>query len=123
MEIKLLDRVRQAIRTRHYSRRTEDAYVYWIRRFIVFHKKTHPSVMGAPEVAAFLTWLAVHERVSASTQNQALSAVLFLYKGVLAVDLGRIDGVPRARVPDHVPVVLSREEVRRILAEVSARRG
>ena len=119
MEPKLLDRVRGAIRTRHYSRRTEEAYVYWIRRYIVFHKKRHPSAMGAPEVTAFLTWLAVDQQVSASTQNQALSAVLFLYREVLATDLGRIGGVPRARVSDHVPVVLSREEVRQILAQVS----
>ena len=119
MEVKLLDRVRGAIRTPHYSRRTEEAYVYWIRRYIVFHKKTHPSAMGASEVTAFLTWLAVHQRVSASTQNQALSAVLFLYREVLATDLGRIVGVPRARVSDHVPVVLSREEVRQILTLMS----
>jgi integron integrase len=119
MEVKLLDRVRGAIRTRYYSRRTEEAYVYWVRRYIVFHKKKHPSTMGAPEVTAFLTWLAVDQRVSASTQNQALSAVLFLYREVLAADLGRIDGVPRARVSDHIPVVLSREEVRQILAHVS----
>jgi integron integrase len=119
MEVKLLDRVRGAIRTRHYSRRTEEAHAYWIRRYIVFHKKKHPSAMGAAEVTAFLTWLAVDQRVSASTQNQALSAVLFLYRQVLETDLGRIDGVPRARVSDHVPVVLSREEVRQILAQVS----
>ena len=122
MEVKLLDRVRGAIRTRHYSRRTEEAYAYWIRRYIVFHKKKHPSAMGAPEVTAFLTWLAVDQRVSASTQNQALSAVLFLYREVLETDLGRIDGVPRARASDHVPVVLSREEVRQILAQVSGTR-
>ena len=122
MEVKLLDRVRGAIRTRHYSRRTEEAYAYWIRRYIVFHKKKYPSAMGAPEVTAFLTWLAVDQRVSASTQNQALSAVLFLYREVLETDLGRIDGVPRARASDHVPVVLSREEVRQILAQVSGTR-
>ena len=75
---KLLDRVRHAVRTRHYSRRTEEAYVYWIRRYIVFHKKTHPANLGTSEIAAFLTWLAVQQHVSASTQNQALSALLFL---------------------------------------------
>ena len=79
---KLLDRVRHAIRTRHYSPRTEEAYVHWIRRYIVFHGKQHPSTLGAPDIATFLTWLAVERRVSASTQNQALSAVLFLYKDV-----------------------------------------
>ena len=78
MGVRLLDRVRDAIRTSHYSRRTEDAYVYWIRRYIVFHKKVHPSTMGAQEISAFLTWLAVEQRLSASTQNQALCAVLFL---------------------------------------------
>ena len=78
MGVKLLDCVRDGIRTRHYSRRTEDAYVYWIRRYIVFHKRVHPSTMGAPEISAFLTWLAVEQRLSASTQNQAFCAVLFL---------------------------------------------
>ena len=82
--------------TRHYSRRTEEAYVHWIRRYIVFHGKKHPSTMGAPEISAFLTWLAVEQRVSASTQNQALSAVLFLYREVLGIDVGAIDGC-RAR--------------------------
>ncbi|MDO8680368.1 MAG: phage integrase N-terminal SAM-like domain-containing protein, partial [Acidobacteriota bacterium] len=76
---KLLDRVREAIRTRHYSRRTEEAYVHWIRRYIVFHGKAHPSTLGAEQISAFLTWLAVQQHVSASTQNQALSALLFLY--------------------------------------------
>ena len=83
---KLLDWVRHAIRTRHYSPRTEEAYVHWIRRYIVFHGKQHPSTLGAPDISTFLTWLAVERRVSASTQNQALSAVLFLYKDVLAID-------------------------------------
>jgi integron integrase len=111
--------VRQAIRARHYSRRTEEAYAYWIRRFIVFHSKKHPSMMGAAEVTAFLGWLAAEERVSASTQNQALSAVLFLYRAVLVIELGPIETVPRARAPEHVPVVLTREEVRQILSTLS----
>ena len=84
---RLLDRVRAALRTRHYSRRTEDAYVAWIRRYIVFHGKRHPAEMGAPEVTRFLTSLAVDGHVAASTQNQALSALLFLYREVLEVDL------------------------------------
>src|SRR5437867_6784833 len=96
---KLLDRVRHAIRLRHYSDRTEEAYVHWIRRYIVFHKKTHPSEMGAADISTFLTWLAVERHVSASTQNQALSALLFLYKDVLGMDVGRLSDVPRARVP------------------------
>ena len=108
---KLLDRVRQAIRTRHYSPRTAEAYVHWIRRYIVFHGKKHPSTLGAQDVSAFVTWLAVRRQVSASTQNQALSAVLFLYKAVLAIDLGAVPSVVRARTPERLPVVLSREEI------------
>ena len=95
---KLLDRVRHVIRAKHYSRRTESAYVDWIRRYILFHRKRHPSEMGASEIAAFLTWLATNRRVSASTQNQALSAVLFLYRAVLRNEIGPIDNVPRARM-------------------------
>ena len=112
---KLLDRVRTAVRVRHYSRRTEQAYVDWIRRYILFHKKKHPSTMGAPEIVAFLSWLAVDKQVSASTQNQALSAVLFLYKQVLGLDIGPIEQVPRARMPDKLPVVLSREEIGQLM--------
>ena len=82
---KLLDRVREAIRVRHYSRRTEEAYAHWIRRYIVFHRKVHPATLGSDAIAAFLTWLAMDRRVSASTQNQALSAVLFLYRNVLGM--------------------------------------
>ena len=116
---KLLDRVRQAIRTRHYSPRTEEAYVHWIRRYIVFHKKAHPSTLGAPDMSRFLTWLAVERHVSASTQNQALSALLFLYKAVLGIDVGRLDAVARARLPVRVPVVLSRDEVGRVLKQLT----
>lgn len=116
---KLLDRVRQAVRVRHYSRRTEEAYVHWVRRFILFHGKRHPSEMGSGEISSFLTWLAVEGKVSASTQNQALCAVLFLYRHVLEVDVGPIGRVPRARVPERVPVVLSRDEVKTILRHVS----
>lgn len=112
---KLLDRVRQTIRAKHYSRRTESAYVDWIRRYIVFHRKQHPSDMGASEIAAFLTWLATERRVSASTQNQALSALLFLYREVLHIEIGQIADVPRARMPVRVPVVVSRDEVARIM--------
>ena len=112
---KLLDRVREAIRTKHYSRRTESAYVDWIRRYIVFHGKRHPSEMGALEIASFLTWLATNRRVSASTQNQALSAVLFMYRDVLHLEIGAIEHLPRARMPVRMPVVLSRDEVARIM--------
>jgi len=107
---RLLDRVREAVRVRHYSLRTEEAYVGWIRRFILFHHKRHPSVMGAGEVNAFLTHLAVGENVAASTQAQALSALLFLYKHVLEAPLPWLDDVVRARKGRKLPVVMTREK-------------
>ncbi len=116
--VKLLDRVRLAIRSRHYSRRTEQAYVHWIRRYIVFHDKKHPSTMGAPEIAKFLSWLATERRVSSSTQNQAFSAILFLYKHVLRIDVGAIEDVPRGKMPHRLPVVLSVEEVGTFIQQV-----
>ena len=94
------------------SRRTEEAYVAWIRRFIFFHDKRHPAEMGAVEVTKFLTSLAVDGQVAASTQNQALSALLFLYKDVLEVDLPWLDGIVRAKRPERLPVVLSRQRCR-----------
>ena len=112
---RLLDRVRAALRIRHYSRRTEDTYVGWIRRYILFHGKRHPAEMGAPEVTRFLSALAVDGNVAASTQNQALSALLFLYREVLELDLPWLDGVVRAKRPQRLPVVLTREEVRAVL--------
>ena len=115
---RLLDRVRSAIRTRHYSRRTERAYVGWIRRFILFHDKRHPAEMGGPEVTRFLTHLAVDGHVSASTQNQALSAVLFLYRDVLQTELPWLDDVVRAKRSQHLPVVLTRKEVAALLHEL-----
>jgi integron integrase len=115
---RLLDRVRDAVRARHYSPRTEEAYLAWIRRFILFHGKRHPASMGAPEVAAFLTDLATARRVSASTQNQALSALLFLYGDVLDRPLDALVGLVRARRPTRVPLVLSRDEVKAVLAHL-----
>ena len=112
---RLLDRVREAVRTRHYSRRTEKAYVAWTKRYIFFHGKRHPAEMGAPEVTVFLSSLATDAKVAASTQNQALNALLFLYRVVLEQDLPWLDQVVRARRPQHLPVVLSREEVRAVL--------
>ena len=112
---KLLDLVRQRIVTLHYSIRTEQAYVDWIRRFILFHDKRHPREMGAEEVEAFLTHLAVTRRVSASTQRQARSALLFLYTQVLQIDLPWLDGVVKAKQPERLPVVLSREEAAAVL--------
>jgi integron integrase len=112
---RLLDQVREAVRARHYSRRTEKAYIHWIKRFIFFHGKRHPAELGASEVTAFLTSLAVHDKVAASTQNQALSALLFLYREVLSVELPWLDDVIRAKRPQHLPVVLTRDEVRAVL--------
>jgi integron integrase len=115
---KLLDRLRAACRVRHYSIRTEDAYHDWVERFIRFHGIRHPGTMGEPEVNAFLTHLAVERNVAASTQNQALCALLFLYEHVLHRPLNRVGGVVRANRPKRLPVVLTREEVRRLLAEL-----
>ena len=115
MEPKLLDRVRAAIRARHYSQRTEKTYVGWIKRFILFHNKRHPSSMGAGEVNAFLTSLAVEGSVSAVTQNQALSSILFLYRYVLQDPLPWISDLVRAERPVRVPVVLSPAEVRLVI--------
>ncbi len=115
---KLLDRARLALQARHYSSRTGEAYVAWIKRFIFFHGKRHPVDMGEPEINAFLTHLAVKERVSASTQNQALSALLFLYRHVLGRELGDFGEVIRARKPMRVPVVMTRQEVKAVLAQL-----
>jgi len=112
---KLLDRVRQAIRARHYSPRTEKAYVGWIKRFVFFHDKHHPAEMGEAEIGQFLSSLASDSHVSASTQNQALNALLFLYQQVLEAKIGLVQGVVRAKRPRRLPVVLTRDEVRGIL--------
>ena len=116
---KLLDQVRDRIRVKHYSLRTETQYVQWVKRFILFHGKRHPSEMSAPEVEAFLTHLAVAEQVSASTQNQALSAILFLYKEVLIIELPWLNDVVRAKQPQRLPVVLTRSEVREVLLRMT----
>jgi integron integrase len=115
---RLLDRVRAAIRTRQYSYRTEQAYVHWIRRFILFHGRRHPRDMGKRELEAFLTHLAVERHVSPSTQNQALSAVLFLYKAVLERELEWVEDVVRAKRRTREPVVLAPEEARMLLAHL-----
>ena len=103
---KLLEEVRDLIRTRHYSYRTEEAYLNWIRQYILFHGKRHPAEMGAAEVTAFLTHLAVKRQVAASTQNQALAALLFLYKNVLKEELPWLTNVERAKRPARIPLVL-----------------
>jgi integron integrase len=115
---KLLDQMRDALRTQHYSIRTENAYVDWARRFILFHDKRHPKDMGQAEVQAFLTHLAVEQHVAASTQNQALSALLYLYRSVLEKPLEAVD-VVRARKPQRLPVVLTKAEAQRVIGAMS----
>ena len=117
--VKLLDQVRAVARARHLSHRTEDTYHNFIKRFILFHNKRHPAEMGAEEITAFLTDLAVRGKVSASTQNQALFAILFLYRDVLAIELPRIEGVVRAKRPEHLPVVFTPTEAKAILANLT----
>lgn len=119
--MKLLERVRQALRLRHYSRRTEGAYVSWVRRFVQFHGTRHPSELGPSDVTRFLTSLAVDGSVSASTQNQALSALVFLYRDVLDVPVGWLAGLVRAKRPLRVPTVLTKDEVRRVLSRLKGR--
>ena len=119
---RLLDRVHEAIRRRYFSRRTEQAYVHWIRRFIYFHGKRHPRDLGEAEVTAFLNDLAVKRGVAAGTQNQALSALLFLYKEVLGRELAWLDGLERAKRPPRLPTVLTRAEAERLLAQLTGAR-
>jgi len=115
---RLMSDVRTALRARHYNRRTEQAYCLWVRRFIRFHALRHPADMGEPEINAFLTHLASEGQVSASTQTQALSALLFLYRNVVHRDVGALDDLVRARKPRRLPVVLTRDEVKGILDEL-----
>ena len=116
---KLLDQMRESMRARHYSPRTEDTYCQWVRRYILFHQKRHPADMGEREINAFLTHLAVKDKVSASTQNQALSAILYLYRHVIGRDVGDLGEVIRARKQKRLPVVMTREEVKSVLDELS----
>jgi integron integrase len=118
-EPKLLDQVRGKIRLKHYSIRTEQAYTDWIKRFILHFGKKHPRDMGAAEVEQFLTHLAVNGRVSASTQNQAKCALLFLYKEVLAIELPWLDNVEQAKAPKRLPVVLTRDEIQAVLSRLT----
>lgn len=115
---KLLDQVRDAIRLKHYSIRTEQTYVDWIKRFILFHGKRHPREMAEAEVSQFLTHLARDGHVAASTQNQALSALLFLYKEVLKQEIGWLQGVERAKRPSRLPVVLTRDEIHKVFTHL-----
>lgn len=116
MKPKLLDQVREKIRLRHYSIRTEQSYLDWTKRYILFHNKKHPKEMGAPQVEAFLTHLAVKRNVAASTQNQALNAILFLYKEVLELDLPRLKNIKRGKRSERLPVVFSKTEIQAIMA-------
>jgi integrase len=116
---RLVAQIRRAIRARHYSRRTEQAYVRWVRAYVRYHRMRHPLELGEDEVTRFLTDLAVNGRVSASTQNQAASALLFLYNEVLSRPMRRVGGVVRAREPVRLPVVLTPEEVRRVIEALS----
>jgi integrase len=115
---KLLEAAREVLRRKHYSLRTEGAYLDWIKRFVLFHGKRHPREMGPPEIQAFLTHLAVEGNVAASTQNQALSALLFLYGQVLDIELPRLAGIAPARRPHRLPAVFTREEARGVIAHL-----
>ncbi|AFR67628.1 LOW QUALITY PROTEIN: integron integrase [Syntrophotalea carbinolica DSM 2380] len=117
---KLLDQLREALGTRHYSRRTESTYCQWVKRYIFFHDVRHPKEMAEPEINAFLTHLAVKHKVSASTQSQALSARLFLYRHVLGREIGNLGEVIRARKPKRLPIVMTRDEVREVLSHLTS---
>lgn len=115
---KLLDQVRHALRVKHYALRTEEAYTQWLKRYILFHDTRHPSAMNTPEIEAFLTHLAVHDHVTASTQNQALAALLFLSRHVLHQELVRPVDAVRARTPQRLPTVLRRAEAQAVRAQL-----
>ena len=116
---KLLDQIKTHMRSAHYSKRTEESYVNWIKRFILFHNKTHPEKLGKDEIRKFLNHLAVERNVSASTQNQALQGILFLYKEILHKDIGWVDDIQRPTKPKHIPVVFSKAEAHAVLNNMS----
>ena len=120
---KLLDQLRRALRARHYSRSTERTYCQWVKRYVFFHEVRHPAEMAEPEINAFLTHLAVKENVAASTQNQALAALLFLYRHVLGREVGDLGEVIRARKPRRLPVGMTRDEVKTVLGDLSGDKG
>jgi len=115
---KLLDRVRGTLRARHYSPATEKSYLGWVRRFLAFHQFRHPQEMRAAEITEFLSYLATEREVGASTQNQALAALLFLFRDVLDLEVAGLDGVVRAKRPEHLPLVLTRKEVDAVLSRM-----
>jgi integron integrase len=116
---KLLDQVRQCIRLKHLSKRTEEAYVYWIHQFILFHHKRHPMKMAEPEIRLFLSHLAIDKEVSPSTQNQAFNALIFLYGSVLKQPLGKISDIERAKRAKHIPIVFTKEEARSVISKLA----
>ncbi len=118
-KVKLLDRVRNEIRVRHYSLRTEKSYINWIKRFILFHNKRHPAEMGADEIRMFVNHLATTENVSSSTQNQALQAILFLYKDILKIEVGWINEIERVARIKHIPVVFSKTEAKNVIVNIA----
>jgi len=118
---KLLDQVRDVIRVKHYSYKTEKSYILWIKRFILFQKKRHPLDMGEAEISQFLTFLATHDRVAAATQNLALNAIVFLYKHVLQKDLGEFESIVWSKKPKHLPVVLNRQEIHNLFSRLRGR--
>ncbi len=115
---RLLDQMHQSMQSRHYSPRTERSYCNWVKRFIYFHNIRHPKEMSEPEINAFLTHLAVKEHVSASTQNQALASLLYLYRNVIGREVGDLGEVIRARKPKRLPVVMTRNEVTTVLSNL-----
>ncbi len=117
--MKLLDQVREVLRKKHYSIRTEEAYVEWIKRFILFHGKRHPKDMKEHEISQFISHLATDRNVASSTQNQALCAIVFLYKQVLRMELGDFGAMERAKKPVRLPVVMTKDEVTRVLLHMS----
>ena len=116
---KLLDRVRSVLRVRHYSYKTEQSYIHWIKRYIYFHNKTHPKDLDGQDIAEFISYLALKEKVSSSTQNQALCALVFLYKQVFGLDLGEFPEIHWAKKPKKIPVVFSKTEVQKVLENLS----
>ena len=118
-KIKLLEQVRQRLRTKHYSIRTEESYIHWIRKYILYHNKKHPAEMGANEINEFLSSLAIKKNVAASTQNQALCAIVFLYKEILKVEIGDLKEIIWAKKPKRVPVVFTHEEIKKIFQHMT----
>lgn len=115
----LLEQTREVMRKKHYSIRTEQSYIEWIKRFVLFHNKRHPKYMREKEISQYLSYLAIKQNVSASTQNQALNAIVFLYKHVLGIELGSFGRIERAKKPERLPVVMTKEEVNRVLSAMS----